>query len=75
MSGEIDPQEFGGLKAEVHQLKEGMKELREDVKKLLAAVENAKGGWKTVMIFASASAAMGGLVVKFLPFLFAVPLK
>lgn len=59
---EIDPIQFGALTAKVSALEEDVRELRSDVKKLLAAVENARGGWKTMMILGGLASSVGGAI-------------
>ena len=53
----ISAREFGILQADVAGLKEQVKELRTDVKSLIVAIENARGGWKTVAALGTVSAA------------------
>lgn len=67
MAGSIDPKEFGQLQAKVELLQKSVDEMRADMKELLAAVENARGGWKTLMLLGGASAAFGGFLMKLLP--------
>lgn len=67
MPNQIDPQEFGRLQAQVDHLQAMVTELRVDMKELLAAVENARGGWKTLLLLGGAGATLGGLLVKLLP--------
>lgn len=70
----VSPQEFGRLQGQVETLTTLLKELRDDVKELTAAVENAKGSWKTVLFLGSVSAGLGALFMKFIaPFIAAVP--
>lgn len=68
MSEVISVREFGALQAEVAGLKEGVKELRSDVKSLIVAIENARGGWKTVAALGSISAAVGAGLFKLATF-------
>ncbi len=62
----IDPQEFGRLQADVDHLSSAVDELRKDVKELLAVVENARGGWKTLVAIGGVSAAVGSIATKLL---------
>lgn len=71
----IDPVEFGRLQAEVQALRGLVDELRQDMKRLLADVESARGGWKTLLMLGGVSATLGGLVAKALVFFQASPLK
>lgn len=61
---EVSAREFGALQAEVAGLKEQVKELRADVKDLIVAIENARGGWKTVAALGTVSAAIGAGLIK-----------
>jgi hypothetical protein len=67
----IDPQDFGRLEGEVASLQREVvllrteiKESRDDIKELLAAVENARGGWRVLLAVGAAAGALGGLAVK-----------
>jgi hypothetical protein len=60
----VDPREFGRLEGEVIAMRREIDELRDDVKKLLAAVENARGGWRTLLMVGAAAGALGGLITK-----------
>ncbi|HVJ40152.1 MAG TPA: hypothetical protein VM639_01595 [Dongiaceae bacterium] len=57
MSGEIDPQQFGELRATVAQLERTMEELNGTVKRLTTHFDQARGGWKVLIAVASAGAA------------------
>lgn len=58
-----------GLKEDVHSLRADVRELRDDVKALRAMAENAKGGWRTLMLVGGIGTAIGGVIVKFVPVL------
>jgi hypothetical protein len=53
-----------GLKAQNVRLESEIKELRDDVRTLLEAVTEAKGGWKMLLMIGSASAAIGASAAK-----------
>lgn len=55
---EIDPIEFGELRAEVNALKEQLTEQRADIKKLLAMANQGRGG---LWMFMSISGLMGAV--------------
>lgn len=55
--GEIDPQQFGELRATVAQLERTMEELNGTVKRLATHFDQARGGWKVLIAVASAGAA------------------
>lgn len=65
---EVSAKEFGALQADVAGLKEQVKELRADVKELIAAIENARGGWKTLATLGAISAAVGATLFKIAAF-------
>jgi hypothetical protein len=69
MPDTIDPQEFGAYKAKVDLYAQVLEEVRADVKEMRLAIENARGGWKTLLLLGTMSAAIGAFVVKLLPFL------
>jgi phage shock protein A len=65
---EIDPQQFGELKATVAQLEKtmentntDMRELRAAIKELTDQLSQAKGGWKVLLAVASIGAALASL--------------
>jgi molybdopterin biosynthesis enzyme len=62
--GTIDPQDFGRLEGEVTALRREVDLMRDDIKELLAAVENAKGGWRVLLAVGGVAGALGALVVK-----------
>ena len=45
-------------------------EIKSDVKKILAQVNEARGGWRLMMTLGSASAAVGAILATYLPKLF-----
>lgn len=57
MPAEIDPQQFGELRATVMQLERTMEDLNEAVKLLTTQIDQARGGWKVLIAVASAGAA------------------
>ena len=61
------------LGVEVDSLKTDMAELKADVKCLLAKMNQAKGGWMTLIAVAGIAGSMGALVSKMLPFTGGLP--
>lgn len=64
---DIDPQEFGELKARVEMLLESNRQLTETIATLSTSVQamqlqmaEAKGGWKVLMAIGGASSIAGG---------------
>lgn len=57
MAQEIDPQQFGELKATVAQLVASVGKLDQNVEHLLSQIDQASGGWKVLIAVASAGAA------------------
>lgn len=68
---EVSARDFGRLESDVlalkvqnTELKLEIRELRADVRTLLDAVTEAKGGWKMLMAVGSASAIIGATMSK-----------
>lgn len=61
-----DDRAFGRLEADVENLQREMGELRKDVKKLVDGFNQAKGGWKTLLLVAGVAGTMGALTTKLL---------
>ena len=57
------------LERDVHEMRKDMRRLFEKLEEINTTLATAKGGWRTLMWVAGASAAAGGLIVKALPFL------
>lgn len=57
------------VEAKADSMERDMKEMRGDVKTLLALVNQTKGGWKVILLIGGISGAVGALLGKFLPFL------
>jgi hypothetical protein len=56
---DIDPQEFGALKAEVASLRRDLGTINETLKEVNATLQEARGGWKTLMWLSGAAATLG----------------
>ena len=52
------------LEQQVLSADEDMRELKSDVKTILATLAEAKGGWKTLVLIAGAAGAVGALALK-----------
>ena len=61
--------EIGELSARITALEDDVKEARADIKRLLEFTQQARGSWKTLMAVAGASASVGAVVSKVLPFI------
>jgi hypothetical protein len=74
MTAELQ-RDLGKHDAQIEALERDMKEMKADLRRVFEKLEQinttlseAKGGWRTMMWVAGASAAAGGLISKFLPF-------
>lgn len=56
--------DLGRLEARVDALESELREIKADVKSILALVNQAKGGWKTLVIVGAIAGASGALVTK-----------
>lgn len=65
--------ELGGVQARLETLEVDMSAMRRDIREIRDVVVSVKGGWKTLAILASLSAAAGGVVVKFISWLDFLP--
>ena len=64
--------DIGKHDAKIEALDKDLREMRDDMRRIFEKLDSinstlaeAKGGWKTLMWVAGASAALGGVVVKF----------
>lgn len=55
------------LQAEMQDVREDIKEIKDDVRDLLRFTQEARGSWKTVMGIAGAAAAIGAAMAKIVP--------
>jgi chromosome segregation ATPase len=74
MTAELQ-RDLGKHDAQIEALERDMQEMKADLRRLFDKLDQinntlseAKGGWRTMMWIAGASAAAGGLIAKFLPF-------
>lgn len=56
--------DMGRLEARVDAQESELREIKADVKAILALVNQAKGGWKTLVVVGAVAGAMGALVAK-----------
>lgn len=61
--------ELGSHDERLRTLEREVGEIRSDVKLILARVNSAEGGWKTLVAVAAAAGSVGAFVGKFLPIL------
>ena len=54
--------QIGILQTEVTHLQDEVRGLREDVTQILAKLNEAQGGWKTLMYLAGASGTLGAIM-------------
>jgi prefoldin subunit 5 len=56
--------DMGRLEARVDAVESELREIKADVKSILALVNQAKGGWKTLVVVGAVAGAAGALVTK-----------
>lgn len=52
------------MEVQVERLEKDVAEMKSDIKSILATLNTASGGWKTLMVVGGLSAAIGGFVTK-----------
>ena len=65
--------EIGHLKGRVDGLEDDVKEIKADVKSILATVNQSRGGFKTLLAVSGISGTFGALLVKIIPFTSSLP--
>lgn len=65
--------ELGEMTAKIHHLETTVNEMSKDLREIRDTLLQAKGGWRTVMMVAGISAAIGGVMVKIVPLLSFAP--
>jgi chromosome condensin MukBEF ATPase and DNA-binding subunit MukB len=65
--------EVGALDARMENVEKEIHAMRTDVRQIRDAVLAVQGGWKAIAMISGASAAIGALIVKLLPFFFTLP--
>lgn len=58
---------LGEHHARLDALEGDITEIKADVKALLAQANEAKGGWRLMMVLGGASASVGGIIATYLP--------
>lgn len=56
--------ELGGVQARLEELERGQQQIKDDVREIRDVVVSVKGGWKTIAVIASLSAAVGVFLTK-----------
>lgn len=59
------------LEAQMADVRDDISEIKGDTKAIRTVIDQTKGGWKVMVMVSGLSATVGGLVVKFAPFLVA----
>lgn len=62
-----DERTLGQLEARVNALESEMREIRDDVKQVLAILNQTRGSWKTLLVVGGISGAAGSLLTKLAP--------
>ena len=63
----IDERTLGQLEARVNALESEMREIRDDVKQVLAILNQTRGSWKTLVIIGGISGSIGAVLAKLIP--------
>lgn len=61
--------DIGRLEGRVDALEEELKEVKSDTKAILGILNQAQGGWKTLVMVGAIAGAVGAMATKLLPFL------
>ena len=65
--------EIGEMMARLGHLESSVHEMKTDLKVISQTLSEAKGSWRTLLAVAGFSSVIGGLLVKFIPFLGVFP--
>jgi hypothetical protein len=65
--------ELGGVQEKLKKLESEVADMHKDIREIRDVVVSVKGGWKTLSIIAALSAAVGGLIAKFIPWAMNLP--
>jgi|LauGreDrversion4_2_1035121.scaffolds.fasta_scaffold395423_1 hypothetical protein len=61
------------LKTELDHVRKDMDEVKADVRVIKETLQEAKGGWKTLMLVAGISSTVGAMIAKFAPWFGVLP--
>ena len=61
--------DLGGLEADMATVKKQLSDMAEKIDKLALCMASAKGGYKALLAIGAVAGAMGGLLVKAIPFI------
>ena len=59
--------EIAVLKTELTYVRKDLDEVKDDLKAIKETLQEARGGWKTLMLVGGISSSIGALLAKFLP--------
>ena len=62
MSDEIDRRDYGRMDAQVEQLTKDVHTLKETVETMRDMMQQAKGGWRTLMFLAGIAGSVGAML-------------
>lgn len=62
MSDEIDRRDYGRMEAQVEQLTKDVHTLKETVETMRDMMQQAKGGWRTLMFLAGIAGSVGAML-------------
>ena len=62
MSEEIDRRDYGRMEAQVEQLTKDVHTLKETVETMRDMMQQAKGGWRTLMFLAGIAGSVGAML-------------
>jgi chromosome condensin MukBEF ATPase and DNA-binding subunit MukB len=65
--------EMGAVGVKLEALEKDVADMKSDLREIRDALNQAKGGWRVLMMVSGASGAIGAAIVKFLPFLASLP--
>jgi len=62
MNDEIDRRDYGRMEAQVEQLTKDVHTLKETVETMRDMMQQAKGGWRTLMFLAGVAGSVGAMI-------------
>jgi pantothenate kinase len=65
--------DLGALEARMDTMEREVAALREDMREVLAILNQTKGSWRTLVAIAGISASVGAAAAKLLPYLMSLP--